>query len=178
MSGDGKGAMAPGRIDWGPVKADVETSEDSLVAIARRHGLKHGTLTQQVCRKGWLRPWQAAGKAEAKRMALAPDAAFDEWTALIQASMSRMLSCQQAIEMQMIESGDVAALKAAHTQGMTALERTVKVVGQFAKILKERSDKAIEDDDWASVTQLERELFARAGLTEDDPPGGQEPAGG
>jgi hypothetical protein len=165
MPENDEGPLGPVRIDWGPVKRDVETSGDTLVEIAKRHGLRHGTLTQQVCRKGWLRPWEDAARAKAKRAALDPGAAIEDWTAMIGKSIDTMLSCQSAIEGQIKESGEIEELKKLHAYGTAALERSVRVVGQFAKIIKERAAARADDDEpWDTVSELERQLFARAGI--------------
>lgn len=151
-----------GPIDWEPVRADVETTTDSLVAIAKRHGLKHGTLTQQVCRKGWLRPGQA-GKAKAAR----DEQPIEAWLAKLQKSFDGTETLDRAIQRQIRKETDSERLLSLHERRLAAVDRSVRVAAQLQRLIESSRAAAQSEDDgeWDSVTELERQLFARAGIT-------------
>lgn len=151
-----------GPIDWEPVRTDVETTTDSLVAIAKRHGLKHGTLTQQVCRKGWLRPGQTA-KAKAAR----DEEPVEAWLAKLRKSFDGTDALDRAIQRQIRKETDSERLLSLHERRLAAVDRSVRVAAQLQRLIESSRAAAQSEDDgeWDSVTELERQLFARAGIT-------------
>ncbi|MCC6919430.1 MAG: hypothetical protein IT548_09510 [Alphaproteobacteria bacterium] len=172
--------LAPGRIDWAPVQEAVETTEESLAAIARRFGLKHGTVTQQVSRKAWLRPYQTEKKERAQQAALNEDASLENWMALIGNSIDAMMRATERIEKQMGADAGIETLVSSHRDWQAANERNVRIITQFLKLKDRRAEAALAAEEhyaWGDpISALERELFERAGYSFPDK--GEDQGGG
>lgn len=160
--------LAPGRIDWAPVQVAVETTEESLAAIARRFGLKHGTVTQQVSRKAWLRPYQTEKKEKARQAVLDEDASLENWMALIGKSIDAMMRSSALIEERIAGDPGAAELVSLHRDWQAANERIVRVIGQFLNLKERRAAAALAAEEhyaWGDpISALEREIFALAGF--------------
>jgi hypothetical protein len=160
------------RIDWAPVQHDVETTRDSLNAIACRHGLAKGTVTQQVARKGWLRPWETTAKRKSAEAAADPAEAMAAWAAKMAKSLDAAASLEALIQRRIKEQESPERLLALHERRLAAMERSVRAATQFGKFLDRRPPANAENDsEWPGlVTDLERQLFARAGIGGGNPP--------
>ena len=160
--------LAPGRIDWAPVQEAVETTEESLAAIARRFGLKHGTVTQQVSRKAWLRPYETEKKEKARAAALDDRAALENWMALIGKSIDAMMRASERIEGQIGEDPETEKLVSLHRDWQAANERNVRIITQFLNLKERRAAAALVAEEqyaWGDpISALEREIFALAGF--------------